>query len=339
MAIGIDDLYDEDDIIEQPQEEEEVQNTYSDSSNNEDDEDVMSDYLKSKGIDDMSRIKFEGDDGNIEERDWNSLSKEEKLNILNTPLQEDYNIHEDNYGLTNEEIELINQIRSSNLSPDQYISQFKSEPQEPFYKVDDLSDDEIFILDLESRVGELSDEDAAQALSVAKQNDELYKKQVEGIRKEYQDREDFQAQQQQYEVEQMQAEALNQYQQQIGNAISSFNSIGNLDLNFDDQDREELAEFMLSLDQSGNNYFYKAMQDPDTLVKAAWFILNGEDAFNNITDYFTNQIRQVSEAQYKKGLEDGKSGKPSKSTVVINKTKQTSQKPINSIYNLDDDDE
>jgi hypothetical protein len=32
----------------------------------------------------------------------------------------------------------------------------------------------------------------------------------------------------------MQAEALNQYQQQIGNAISSFNSIGNLDLNFDD---------------------------------------------------------------------------------------------------------
>jgi hypothetical protein len=45
---------------------------------------------------------------------------------------------------------------------------------------------------------------------------------------------------------------------------------------------------MLSLDQSGNNYFYKAMQDPDTLVKAAWFILNGEDALNNITDYFAN---------------------------------------------------
>jgi len=30
------------------------------------------------------------------------------------------------------------------------------------------------------------------------------------------------------------------------------------------------------------------MQDPQTLVKAAWFILNGDEAFNSIQDYFTN---------------------------------------------------
>jgi hypothetical protein len=48
--------------------------------------------LKTRGIDDPSKIKFEGDDGGIEERDWNSLSKEEKINILNTPLE----THEDN---------------------------------------------------------------------------------------------------------------------------------------------------------------------------------------------------------------------------------------------------
>jgi hypothetical protein len=48
---------------------------------------------------------------------------------------------------------------------------------------------------LESRVGELSDEEAAQALAIAKQqSEELYKKQVEGIRKEYKEREDFQTQ-------------------------------------------------------------------------------------------------------------------------------------------------
>jgi hypothetical protein len=54
-----------------------------------------------------------------------------------------------------------------------------------------LSDDEIYLLDLESRVGELTDEAAAQALASAKQDEELYKKQVEGIRKEYKEREDF----------------------------------------------------------------------------------------------------------------------------------------------------
>jgi len=52
------------------------------------------------------------------------------------------------------------------------------------------------LLDLESRVGELSDDEAAQALSIAKQqSEELYKKQVEGIRKEYKEREDYQSQQ------------------------------------------------------------------------------------------------------------------------------------------------
>jgi hypothetical protein len=40
--------------------------------------------------------------------------------------------------------------------------------QEPVYRIDDLSDDELFLLDLESRVGEISDELAAQALNNAK---------------------------------------------------------------------------------------------------------------------------------------------------------------------------
>jgi hypothetical protein len=34
----------------------------------------------------------------------------------------------------------------------------------------------LFLLDLESRVGELSDEVAAQALATAKQNEELFNK-------------------------------------------------------------------------------------------------------------------------------------------------------------------
>jgi hypothetical protein len=46
----------------------------------------VSDFLKTRGIDDISKIKFEDDNGNIEEKDWKSLTKEEKFNILNTPL-------------------------------------------------------------------------------------------------------------------------------------------------------------------------------------------------------------------------------------------------------------
>ena len=342
MAIGINDL-DEDDFgmgfqpsaqeptVEEPPVQEPT------PSPNQDQDDFVSDFLKTRGIDDISKIKFEDDNGNIEEKSWDSLSKEEKFNILNTPLEI---TKEDNTELSDEEIQLLTQIRQSNMTPTQYLEQFKGEqtPTEPQYKIDDLSDDELFLLDLESRVGELTDEVAAQALSNAKQNEDLFKKQVDGIRKEYKEREDYQLQQEQAELEQQQQEAYNQFQDSVIGSISNFNSIGNLDLNFDDSDREELAQFMLSRDETGNNYLWQALQDPDTLVKAAWFILNGDEALNNISDYFINQIKLVSENQYKKGFEEGKNGKqPSRPQVVINNKVQQNQHPVyNSIDDLDD---
>ena len=342
MAIGINDLDDDDfgmgfqPTVQEPTIEEPPVQEPTPSPNQEQD-DFVSDFLRTRGIDDISKIKFEDENGNIEEKSWDSLSKEEKFNILNTPLEI---TKEDNTELSDEEIQLLTQIRQSNMTPTQYLEQFKGEQTstEPQYKIDDLSDDELFLLDLESRVGELTDEVAAQALSNAKQNEDLFKKQVDGIRKEYKEREDYQLQQEQAELEQQQQEAYNQFQDSVIGSISNFNSIGNLDLNFDDSDREELAQFMLSRVEAGNNYLWQALQDPDTLVKAAWFILNGDEALNNISDYFINQIKLVSENQYKKGFEEGKNGKqPSRPQVVINNKVQQDQHPVyNSIDDLDD---
>lgn len=336
--MDFDELYDEDEEIIKSQQEESTSNNFTDvtnSSNNNDDS-IIDYLLKTKGIDDSSKIIFEDDNGQISERDWNSLNAEEKINILNTqiPQQDD---------LSNEEIDFINQLRQQNLTPSQFIQQLQSQSQtivEPQYQVDDLSDDEIFILDLESRVGELTDEQAAQALANSKQDEDLFKKQVAGIRKEYKDREDFIAQQQQSEIEEEQQNAYNQFQESIIDSISNFNSIGNLDLNFEDSDRNELADFMLSRDETGNNYLWQALQDPDTLTKAAWFILNGEDAINNISDYFINQIKLVSENQYKKGFEEGKNGTtPSRPNVVFNTKTSNSHHIYKTADELFDDED
>ena len=349
MQIGINDL-DDDDFgtgLESPDEGSQNQetNTYqggfvNNENNNQDDDEFLSDFLKTKGIDDISKIQFEDDNGNIEERDWKSLTKEEKFNILNTPLEVADN-NNDDY-LSDEEIQLLNHIRQNNMTPSQYISQLQQGQEvqsEPHYKIDDLSDDELFLLDLESRTGELTEEDAAQALINAKQNEQLFNKQVEGIRKEYKEREDFQLQQQEAEVYQQQQEIYNQFQDQVINSINQFTSVGNLDLNFEDSDKEELAQFMLSTDEAGNNYLYQALQDPNTLVKAAWFILNGDEAFNSISDYFINQIKLVSESQYKKGFEEGKQGRePSRPQVVINNKQNNRRTSYSSINDLDDDD-
>ena len=343
MALGIDDLYDDDDDVIEASSQVESQGIQQEPPQNQEppaeEGSLIEDFLKSRGIDDPTKIRFEDENGNIEERDWNALSKEEQFNILNTPLSS--SVEQDNYetGLTDDEINLINQIRESNLSPSDYIQQLQGQPVEPQYKIDDLSDDEIYLLDLEDRVGELSDEDAAQALAIAKQNEQLFQKQVEGIRKEYKEREEDQARMEEAQKQQEEQEVYDQFKNSIIDSINDFNNIGSFDLNFDENDKNELAQFMLDRDESGNNYLWQALQEPETLVKAAWFILNGEEAFESISDYFTSQIKQVAEAQYNKGLEDGKKGNntSSKPTVIINNNKN-SHRSYNSIEDLDDDD-
>ena len=341
MAIGIDDLYDDDDIevVNSNQEEDSaITHVEEPSYNSQDNDDFVSDFLKTRGIDDIQKISFEDDNGQLIERSWDDLSKEEKINILNTPL-ETTDKQEDN-GLTDEEINFLNLVRQSGVSIQDYLNQLSSnEAPQPQYKIDDLSDDELYLLDLESRVGELSDDEAAQALNIAKQqSEELYKKQVEGIRKEYKEREDYQSQQEQAQIEQEQQAAFEQYQAQVVDAIDNLTSIGNFDLNFEDSDKETLAEFMLSQDETGKNYLYQALQDPETLTKAAWFILNGEDALNSIQDYFVDQIKQVSKTQYEKGFNDAKNNVSQAPTVHIDKQKRNVRRTFNSIDDLYDEE-
>ena len=340
MAIGIDDL-DDDDILEPGQQQEIQEPPVTPPPGQEPEGDFMSDFLKTRGIDDLNKINFEDEEGNITERSWNDLSNEEKINILNMPLETEQGDNQND--LTEEEINLLSQIRQSNMTPSEYLQSIAGEQVEvtPQYKIDELSDDEVYLLDLESRVGELTDEEAAQALSNAKQNEDFFKKQIEGIRKEYKEREDFKTQQEEAEREQEQQQAFENYQAQVVDAINGFTSIGNFDLNFEDADKEELADFMLSRDQAGKNYLFEALQDPETLTKAAWFILNGEEAFNTISDYFAQQIKLVSENQYKKGLEDGKKGVQTRPTVVIDNSKKNNNqhRQYKSIFDFDDDDE
>ena len=85
--------------------------------------DVLESFLTSQGISDIHKIKFEDDDGEEIERDWDELSHDEKLNILKSgqtdPATE----------LDDEEIDLINSIRSSRMSPKQYIQSLVPQQQ------------------------------------------------------------------------------------------------------------------------------------------------------------------------------------------------------------------
>lgn len=289
------------------------------------DEDLTTEVLRLKGITDPGKIKFEDETGAIVERAWDSLSREEQINILI-----DQEVEQQDFD--DSELQLINTIRESGMTPDEYIQSLlpETEPTKR-YKVDDLSDDEVYALDLLHKVGsDISDEEINQALELAKQNEGLFKKTVEGLRKEYiRLQEDEEAQIANEKAAREEA-AYNKFADSIKGQIKDLNSFAGQPLQLSDDDIEDLSSFMLDIDDQGLSAFGRAMNDPALFTKAAFWILN-ED---KIVEELNKQIQD----NYRRGYEQAKAdlqGKP-KPKLVFNKP--ASQKKTTDDVFIDDED-
>ena len=275
-----------------------------------DKKDVLTEFLKFSGIKDPEHIKFEDEDGIIKEQSWNDLSFEEKMNILTTSYQQPER------DLDDDEIELVNELRKKNMTPEQYINTIRQQAAQdyadsleanPQYSIDDLSDDEIFMLDLQDKIEDITDEEITSALAKAKE-DPLYEKKIAGMRKALKAQEESYISQLQAEQELQQQEQFNQFKDSVVNSIQQFNKVGDLDINLDQEDMEDIAAFILDRDDTGMSYMGRALNNPQTLVEMAWWTLKGRDALKSISEYFANEIKNVRQMSYQKGLEDGKKG-------------------------------
>lgn len=290
-------------------------------------EDFVTSLLRSRGIEDKSRVKFENEDGNIEEVDWDQLSNDDKLNIINSSNES----IED--GLDDSEKRLLSAIRNSGMTPAEYlqyveqqgVNRYIQNNQENTYQytVDQYDDDELFIADFISRMGDVTDEEAQEALERAKSNETLFAKQIQAIRNEYKQIEEENIRQAQIEQEQQQSAMFDQFASSVENEINQFNEIQGYDLNMDQQDMQDLYDFITGTDAAGNNYLAKALSDPRILVETAWFTLYGRQMLDDVTNYFQKEITQVRKQSYEKGLKDAKLG--NKSSVVYKQKDKTSE--------------
>ena len=122
-----------DEIVETPNEQQELP------------ENVLHEFLKSKGIVDVSKIKYENEEGVEEEISWDSLDANEQLAILNQLTSSD---------LDASELELIQTIRNSKMTPAEFLDYNvqagvqryvqNTAEQEPSYEIDQFNDDEIW---------------------------------------------------------------------------------------------------------------------------------------------------------------------------------------------------
>lgn len=267
---------------------------------------IIDDLLKSQGISDKSAIKFENDDNTITTRHWEDLTYEEKMNILHTNAQEG-----NNDDLYDDEIELLNSIRNSKMTPMEYFQAVQQAAYENAknsisdnftekYEIDNMSDDELFVFDTLSKLGDdnVTDEELEDLLNKSKENEVLHNKTIESLRTFYKQKEDELKLQEQEEIQAQQAEEYAEFQNSVLNEITSLSTMGNLAINLNTNDKNELANFILTRDQTNSTEFGKIIEDPSQFVKLAFWALKG----NDIVSEMQNQIK----AAYDKGLNDGK---------------------------------
>ena len=250
-----------------------------------DDFDLTKELLTLQGISDMNKIKFEDESGAVVEKSWDSLSNNEKLMILSH--QEDPDT-----SLDASEIELINQIRESGMTPDQYIQSLKKvEQPAPTYEVDNMSDDELFCIDLLDKIGSdnITDEELQQALESAKANESLYNKQVASLRVYYKDLEEKRRQQQEVEQQQAAEQEFTVFTNNIVEAIKNFSSLEDTPVELTHEEMEDLANYILTRDASGYSEFGRLLNDPVQFTKAAFWMLKGSEILNEMQ----NKIKEA----------------------------------------------
>ena len=291
-------------------------------------DDLTTEVLKLRGISNPDKIKFEDESGAITERSWDSLTKEEQINIL-ADQREDQGTNND---LAEDEIELINSIRNSGMSVQDYIQTITPQINQPqdTNQFDAMSDEDLYAFDILNKVGNdnITDEELDAALEAAKANETLFKKTVEGLRQQYNR---LQEEQKQNIANQQQAAAQQRYQafaNVVNNQIDNFNSFAGQPIQLSNQDKDNLSEFMLALDEDGSSALGKALQDPRLLTKAAFWLLNEQELIA--------ELQKQQQDAYTRGYNAGKGDILNKSKFVFKPAKQTTSKKDESIWDSDD---
>jgi hypothetical protein len=274
---------------------------------------VIDSLLASKGITDGKIVMIE-EDGTESEVSFYDLSLEEQIEILNQgEITESPDLDE-------KEVDLLNKIRSSGLTADQYLEQYKQQVlselgQTPTqnYEIDNYTDQELYILDLKNKF-DLTEEELVTELEKELQNEDLFTRKVTKLREEYKKLEDEYKQTQQQEFEAQRQQQYDQFaQQMVDIAVKTPDFYG---IELEDDEKNEVLSFLLELDEDGTSNFYKSLNDPGKLYEAAWFLRYGKDAFDALKNAYESEIAKLK--------------KEDKRQVVVRK----SNEKINSIHDL-----
>ena len=300
----------------------------SETSENEDNTshssgDFLHDFLKEKGIEDPSKLQWEDENGEITDVDFDSLSDEDKLNVLNSLSDP---------GLSQHEIDVVNYLRQNKVTFNQVIDYFTKKAVDDYiaqnpdsvptktYTIDDYTDEELYLADLKSKYPDFTDEELTSKLNSAKSNEELFKKEVSALRTEYKKEEDAQIEAQKQKEQQDYDDLVSNLQNVLGNfnevVLDSTDPESDV-LEIEDSDKEQVLAYLLNQDTDGKSQLVKDLENPTTLIELAWLRTQGRALIDNSTRYWKDLLKQErkEKAKLEKELESYRT-RESQSVVV-----------------------
>ena len=204
--------------------------------------------------------------------------------------------------LDDSEIETINYLRENGVGIQELIEYHRNQAIQEYlqaqqidYTVDSLSDEELYKLDIASRYEDLSEEELEIELQKELNNPDLFKKKVDKLRDVYKQEE---IAEQSELAKQAELEEEQNYQTLVDSMVEIAQGTNELfDLELEDEDKEEVLQFLLSKDINGQSEFVKLLNDPNALFQLAWFATKGQEAFSTIHDYYKKEIDTARKAK------------------------------------------
>jgi len=297
---------------------------------------IINDLLQSRGIQDPRALQYLDENDEVVEVDFYSLPYEDQVEILKT----DTTVEEPTF--TEDELGTIELLRQNNATLEDVLEYTKRQAIEEYlreqngqnFMVDDYDDNELFLMDLQLKYEDWTEEELQIELEKELQYEELFKKKVDRLRKEYVELEIQSKEQEQVATQQKELEAFQDLSNSLIEVAVKVEDIGGLAIN--DDDKNLVLDTVLNKNINGVSKFHKMLEQPDSLFKLAWFAEKGEEAFAMIHDYYIKQIDVRTKAAYAKGKDEAKpktttSGKVS---AVRANTSKSNGKKVASIDDL-----
>jgi hypothetical protein len=250
------------------------------------------------------------------------LTPDEQAQILSSVANDARPSIEDQYDLEQTEINLLNELRNSKKSVEEYIddlaqtrfASLKADSDSREVNYVDMADDAVYVKFLREKNAEITEEEIESGLTAAKENP-TYKTLVEGLRDNFIFKQDKAKAEADKIASEKDTRELESDRKTIVDAASKINDIGGWEI--PREVKNDVLHDLLEVNEYGDSLFLEnTFSNPETMFKAAWFSKYGENYLTDVENFYKKEITKA----FKRGQTSVTEGLPTKPISISGST-------------------